>query len=163
MSASRAAGRVRRGLLKFAYWGYGLRWRLLHPVTLGVRIMLIQDDTVLMIRHSYQDEWFFPGGGVKKGETLQEAAMREAHEEVGAVLLDQPWLQGIYANFRDGKNDHVALFVSDDYRLEKATDRWEIDEVRRVSLAKLAASATPTLRRRVEEYRSGARGLAEVW
>jgi 8-oxo-dGTP pyrophosphatase MutT (NUDIX family) len=158
-----AATRVRRGLLKAAYWAYSLRWRLLRPVTLGVRVMLVQDDSILLIRHSYQEDWYFPGGGVKRGESLLEAAVREAHEEVGAVLLAKPWLLGIYTNFYEGKNDHVALFVSENFRLDEATDRWEIEEVRRVPLAKLEDSGTPVLRRRVQEYRAGVRGLAETW
>jgi 8-oxo-dGTP pyrophosphatase MutT (NUDIX family) len=154
---------LRRRLLAAAYWVYGLRWRLLHPVTLGVRIMLVDAGTVVLIRHSYQEAWYFPGGGVKKGETLCAAALREAREEVGAVVEDEPRLIGIYANFTEGKNDHIALFASERFRLETPTDRWEIDEIRRVSLEKLAVSGSATLRARVVEYRSGASGIAGVW
>ena len=40
-------------------------------------------------------EWAFPGGGIEAGETPEQAAVREAHEEVGSVpdgereLLDE--------------------------------------------------------------------------
>jgi 8-oxo-dGTP pyrophosphatase MutT (NUDIX family) len=155
--------RLRRALLRFAYWVYGLRWRIFHPITVGVRIMLVQDGAVLLIRHSYQEEWYFPGGGLKKGESLREGAVREAREEVGAVVLDEPVLLGIYTNFHDGKNDHVALFVSESFRLERPTDRWEIEECRAVPLAEIEATMARAMRRRVQEYKAGWRGLTTDW
>jgi|SRR5665213_796310 len=34
----------------------------------------------------YKDEWIVPGGGIEKGETMLQAAIREAIEEVGIDL-----------------------------------------------------------------------------
>ena len=156
-------GSLRRALLRFAYAVYGLRWRLLRPVTVGVRIMLVQDGTVILIRHSYQGFWLFPGGGIKVGESLMQAGKREAREEVGAVVLDAPRLLGIYSNFAEGKSDHVALFVSEHYRLEAPTDRWEIEEWRVVALDKLPADTPVSIRRRIQEYRDGRFGSTGPW
>lgn len=154
---------MRRPLLKAAYWGYGLRWRLLRPITLGVRMMLVHDDTVLLVRHSYQDTWIFPGGGVKRGETLAQAAQREALEEVGAIVLETPALVGVYANFSEGKNDHVALFVSERFAWTTPTDRWEIEGRALFALDALPPTLPPTLRRHIAEYRAGVRGIAGIW
>ena len=154
---------MRRTLLKAAYALYGLKWRLLRPLTLGVRLMLIQDGAILLIRHSYQDDWNFPGGGVKRGESLREAALREAREEVGALVLDEPWLQGIYTNFQGGKSDHVALFVSESYSLETPSDRWEIEARALFALDALPAVESGTIHVRVWEYLAGMRGLNKKW
>ena len=45
------------------------------------------DGQILLIRHSYgPNDWFFPGGGVKSGESPEKAAMRELREETGCQI-----------------------------------------------------------------------------
>lgn len=154
---------MRRPLLKTAYVLYGLKWRLLQPITLGVRLMLIHETAVVLIRHSYQDDWMFPGGGVKRNESLCDAAVREAREEVGAVVLDMPQLVGLYTNFGEGKSDHVALFVSEHFTWQPPTDRWEIEARALFALNALPPDLPAALHRRLAEARTGARGLTGAW
>lgn len=55
-------------------------------------IVLIEDDKVALIeRHRAGLEYYvFPGGGVDEGETVEQAAIREAMEELGVeVTLKQ--------------------------------------------------------------------------
>src|SRR3546814_16329895 len=56
---------------------------LWHRMTLGSRVMVVDGDKVLLIRHTYVPGWQFPGGGVIPGETLEHAGARETLEETG--------------------------------------------------------------------------------
>lgn len=163
-------GRLRRWALARAYEMYGLvRWRLLRPVTIGVRILLVTGDQVLLVRHSYQNEWNVPGGGVKVGETLVQAACREALEEAGAVVRAEPWLLGLYDNLRGGKSDHIALFVSEDWEWVPPSDRWEIEARVLYALDALPPDLPRALYRAVSELRKrqgalpGTRAVVRHW
>lgn len=48
------------------------------------RGIIIKDGKVLMIYSKSYDDYTFPGGGVKRGESYQRALYRELGEEVGA-------------------------------------------------------------------------------
>ncbi len=103
-----------KALRRLAWEGERLRWRLFHPITLGARIILLRDDRVLLVEHTYRPGWYLPGGGVDKGESLEECIRREAEEEAGATVRSLQ-LFGIYSAFSEEKSDHVAIFVSRDF------------------------------------------------
>lgn len=146
---------MKNALMRLAYSVYGLKWRLTRPVVLGVRIMLLQDNQILLVRHNYQKHWYFPGGAVNRGETLTAAAMREANEEAGAVFPVEPKLLGIYLNLYEGKSDHIAVFYSETFTLQKPTDRWEIAERGTFRLSALPADLSPGCLRRIQDYQAG--------
>ena len=140
-------------MLRLFYLAYQVYCFFIRPLTLGVRVMIIQEGKVLLVRHTYLDGWFMPGGGVKRGETLDQAARREAHEEVGAQL-NEISLLGAYSHFLEWKSDHNILFFSNDFTLNGRHDR-EIAEVRFFPLDKLPDGLWPGHRRRLEEYQAG--------
>jgi 8-oxo-dGTP pyrophosphatase MutT (NUDIX family) len=154
---------MKNPLLVLAYQLYRLKHRLLRSVTMGVRILLIQDGQVLLVRHTYHDGWQFPGGGVKYGETLAQAAAREAFEETGARLREAPRLLGAYTHSGEGKSDHVLVFYSEQFQLTEATDRWEIAEVRLFPLDQLPRDLLAGYRRRLDDYQAGQGPYAKAW
>jgi 8-oxo-dGTP diphosphatase len=55
----------------------------------GVGAVIVSGARVLLIRRGQAPllgEWSLPGGVLECGETLREAAIREAHEETGLVV-----------------------------------------------------------------------------
>jgi 8-oxo-dGTP pyrophosphatase MutT (NUDIX family) len=128
-----------------------LIWRLLNPVTVGVRLLFVQDGRVLLVLHTYDEGWWcLPGGGVQAGETLEQAARREAAEELGGqpgVLC----LEGIFTNFREGKSDHVAVFSCMDFKIS-GKKNLEIASWQFFDPSALPTNTFSGHRRRIEEY-----------
>jgi ADP-ribose pyrophosphatase YjhB (NUDIX family) len=134
-------------------------WRIFRPLTLGVKIMLIENESIWLVQHSYQRGWFLPGGGVKKNEPLETAVRREAKEELGADLADVP-LFGVYTNISRYKNDHVVVFYCHNFTVGRV-DKAEIRAVQRFPLRQLPPDVSRGTRRRIEEYLTG-RAKVEV-
>ena len=80
-------------LARFLYSVQRLRWRFFRPLTVGVRLLAVENGKVLLVNHTYLEGWYLPGGGVLAGESLPDAINREAAEEAGAVLheLESVW------------------------------------------------------------------------
>lgn len=61
-----------------------------HPKQPRVRVavVLAQGDRLLLVRHRKGDAryWLLPGGGLDYGETFEECAVREVHEETGLEI-----------------------------------------------------------------------------
>jgi len=148
-------------LLKLAYRSMRVYWFFARPVTLGVRVLMIRDGHVLLVRHTYQDAWYLPGGGVKRGETLEQAVRREAWEEAGARLAEIS-LWGAYSQYFDYKSDHVMCFICTDFQLGGESD-FEIERCGLFPLDRLPAGTNPGSRRRIEEYRRGRRREFGPW
>ena len=140
-------------MMRLLYLGYRLYCFIFRPRTLGVRIMLIQNKQVLLVRQTYIPGWFMPGGGVKPGETLEQAARREVREEIGREMANL-CLLGAYTHFGEDKSDHNALFLCTDFTFSGKQDR-EIAETRFFQLDALPEGLLPGHRRRLEEYRTG--------
>lgn len=156
---------LKRAAMRMAYRVLRVKWWLVRPVSMGVRIMLVDDYSVIMVRQTYMPRWYFPGGLVDRGETPLEAAKREAFEEVGATCHSEPRLLGIFTQYVEFKSDHVVLFICDDFSLEELADSWEIEEIRAFPMTALPEDASAGSRRRVEEYLAtpDAEALSGMW
>lgn len=118
--------------------------------------MLVVNEAgeVLLVRHTYIEGWYLPGGGVDRGETMRAAAVREVWEETGIVATGALSLFGLYANFKEFKSDHIALFVLRDFRQE-ARRSAEIAEFGFFATDALPEGTSAATRARIEEWSGG--------
>lgn len=151
-----------KALRRLAWEGERLRWRLFHPITLGARIILLRDDRVLLVEHTYRPGWYLPGGGVDKGESLEECIRREAEEEAGATVRSLQ-LFGIYSAFSEEKSDHVAIFVSRDFDVRPVAANNEIARAEWFPLDGLPEGLSPGAARRLAELKAGVPPRAGRW
>ncbi len=60
----------------------------------GSRVILLNADAEILLHHRRKDDvWRLPGGIMELGESLEEAAYREVHEDVGLMCEDMKLLK----------------------------------------------------------------------
>lgn len=83
---------------------------------------MVRKNEVFLVWHTYLSGWYLPGGGLKRNETLEAAARREAFEETGAELGEVKLL-GIFSSFNEWKTDHTVVFYCDDFAIKGIPDK----------------------------------------
>ena len=151
------------GILRLLLPAARLWWRIRKPRTLGVRaVALDPDERIVLVRHTYADPWYLPGGGVDRWESCADAVRRELEEEAGLAEARIERILGVYHNTSESKDDHIVAFV---VRVDAAplrpTDKLEIAEARWFPLDGLPDNASPATLRRIAEYRAGAVGTGD--
>lgn len=106
-----------------------LYWFLFRPKTQGVKCLIISDNQLLLIRHTYGNSaWTLPGGGIKHGEIKELAVQREIKEELG-LTIDPEYL-GEFTHNTEYKIDRVYCFVIKMQKFEPQIDPTEIREAK---------------------------------
>ena len=105
-----------------------LYWKIFRPETFGVKVIIENNGKFLLVRNSYgYKRWTFVGGGIDKGESSEEAGIREVGEEVGLVLKNLKQIDSIISN-QEGKRDNIEIFYSQVNSFELVVDEFEIEE-----------------------------------
>ncbi|CAG7627188.1 RNA pyrophosphohydrolase [Paenibacillus solanacearum] len=149
-------------LHKWLYRLARMYWKIRRPVTMGCRAVVVQNGSVLLVRQTYVEGWYLPGGGVKRGESFQEAVVREVAEECGLAAA-HPRLLQLYTSRNEGKIDHIALFEINEFTgIPRAKPDKEIAELRFFAMDRLPDGTSPATRRRIGEYAAN-QFRAERW
>jgi len=116
----------------------------------GVGAIIIEDGRVLLVKRGHPPlagEWSIPGGVLEVGETLREAAIREAREET-CLTVEPADLLGVYDRvLRDDDGRTVYHYVLIDFRCRRvggeARAADDADEVRWFTLEEAGELALP--------------------
>lgn len=133
-------------------------------LTVDVVIYTIKDNElkVLLIQRNtdpYKDMWAIPGGFVLKGETLEQAAIRELQEETGVKDI---YLEQLYSFGDPGRDPrgwvvtvaYFALISSDNIKIKADTDAKDVQWFSAYNLPKLAFDHDKILKLSLERLRS---------
>ncbi len=132
-------------------------------MTLGARVAVIDEHgRFLLVKHTYSRPWIFPGGGVERGETCLDAALREMEEEAAVVATAPLHLHGVFSNEADFKGDHLVFYVCRQFRREAFTPTSEIAAAEFFAPDALPDAVNAGSRRRIEELVTG-RAASPHW
>ncbi len=131
--------------------------RISRGMTLGVRGVAIDaDGRVLLVKHTYLHGWWLPGGGVERGQSCEDALIREMREEAGVIIEDRPALVSIHANERFFRGDHVLVYRIDRFALTDRTSHGEIADIGWFDVGALPEDTHRATRDRLTEIFCGA-------
>jgi ADP-ribose pyrophosphatase YjhB (NUDIX family) len=131
--------------------------RVSRGMTLGVRAVAFNPaGEIVLVEHTYTPGWHLPGGGVERGETGEEAVVRELQEEAGLKAIGRPKLLAVHANHTTFKGDHVLVYRIDAWEPCEARADGEIHQVAWFAPDALPPGVTAATRRRIAEAVGGA-------
>jgi len=108
---------------------FGMRswWYITRPKTAGVKVVIIHENKILLIKTTYGYKYSLPGGGIKRNETPEAAIKRETREEVG-ILLNEVIELPSFVTHEEYKEDTVHSFYSEVKTRDCKLDLFEIDK-----------------------------------
>jgi len=124
---------------------------MLAPVAFAACALVVRDNKVLLVRHSYVRGWLLPGGGVGRAEPPAEAILRELKEEIGLVRSSPPQFVGLYSRRTGWVTNVIALYRVDDAEFSFRPN-FEIREVQFADPVAPPDGTPPSVRRRLLEF-----------
>ena len=130
----------------------------------GVRVIVVHDRKILLVRHWYAPGVLtLPGGGVDAAEDPADAAVREVKEETGTIINSLSGIIGDYVGPM-GERDTVRVYFSEDSDgLISIFPNFEIMSKEWHALDNLPDDLSPGNLRRIQTYLHGTRNEKGKW
>ena len=135
------------------------------PASLVVSVAILRDDRLLLVQEGKEwcrGAWGLPGGRVEEGEPIVEAAIREAREETGLLVIPRGMTRIVRYSSQSGAHCIRFNFIADASGDEPMVDGTEILAARWFGFDEIdtlddALLRTPAIARAViADVRSGA-------
>jgi 8-oxo-dGTP pyrophosphatase MutT (NUDIX family) len=134
---------VRRIVYRTGYRALTFVWMVRRPDLHGVKCVITDGDSVLLVRHTYgAPRWDLPGGRVARAEPPLLTARREMHEELGLQIADWTSLGELHVSI-DHRRDTIHLFRAEIGRPPVRIDRGELAVARWFSRGELPVDLAP--------------------
>jgi colanic acid biosynthesis protein WcaH len=78
----------------------------------SVEAVIFKDNSLLFLLRNHspvKGQWWFPGGRIWKGETLEQALAREVKEETGLEVVESE-LVNVYSRIFDERHDITIVY-----------------------------------------------------
>jgi 8-oxo-dGTP pyrophosphatase MutT (NUDIX family) len=129
-------------------------WFAVRPTTTGVKCLIENDGAFLLVRINYAHRlWSICGGGIKRNESPEHAAVREAREETGLAVSRVSKL-GEYDRRYEYKIDHVHVFHAYAETRAFAVDGIEVSEADWFTLNALPKDRVPSVEQIIGMYKN---------
>ena len=131
-----------------------------NKLPVAVHLFFLRDDQILLLRRfntGYEDgKYSVVAGHVDAGETVTQAAIREAGEEVGVVLQPAD-LEIVHVMNRKSEDERVDFFMVVRHWIGaiRNNEPQKCDQLAWAALDSLPADLIPYVKRAIAEYQAG--------
>jgi 8-oxo-dGTP pyrophosphatase MutT (NUDIX family) len=165
-NAPPVAARKIKLIPKLIHFFFNTKMRLISLLggdIVGARALIIKDQQVLLIQHTYSDlGWLTVGGGVNSNESALEAICREVEEETSLKVHGKPRLFGVYYTNYNKRDDHIIFYIIENFSSITRPRSPEIETMQWFDIHNLPENISPATKRRIAEY-LGQQEISDRW
>ena len=126
--------------------------------SVAVNVAVMQDGKILLTQREDFETWVLPSGRVEEGESLAQAAIREAREETG-IDVELTRLVGVYSRTGTMHPGYTALFAASPVGGTPKLQPGETIAVEWFPFEQIPAPLSAGQARRIRDAIAGAAGL----
>jgi 8-oxo-dGTP diphosphatase len=126
----------------------------------AIHLFFLRDKQVLLLRRfntGYEDgSYSVVAGHVEAGETVTQAAIREANEEIG-VILEPTDLQVVHVMHRKSEDERIDFFMAVRHWVGEVTNNepQKCDDLSWMEIDSLPQNTIPYVKRAIENFQAG--------
>lgn len=116
----------------------------------GACVMVLNRDSLLLVKRTDNGTWGLPGGSMEPGESLEKTAIRELYEEAGITARDLKLFDvfsgpELYYKYPNGDEVYnvVVVYTCNQAEGELVAGDDEVSELKYFDLDQLPASINP--------------------